>query len=120
MRSLLKIGVFLIVLFSAITFYNHGSASLPRIDSVTLSRGATDNSTPQGGSWKTWFHPLRESEHYVSKGYAKSWNLFHHLGGYGPWIEKVDGQGDLADLAPPEGCSIDQVHLVLDPRDVTE
>jgi len=38
--------------------------------------------------------------------------LFEHLGGYGPWIEKVDEQGVLADLAPPKECSIDQVHLV--------
>lgn len=111
-RSFLKIGVFLIILFSAITLYNHGSHSLPRIDSVTLSRGASDNTTPRGASWKSWFHPLRVAENNKHKKPVKGWNLFEHLGGYGPWIEKVDEQGVLTDLAPPEGCSINQVHLV--------
>ncbi|KAJ5241977.1 uncharacterized protein N7469_000304 [Penicillium citrinum] len=111
-RSFLKIGVFLIILFSAITLYNHGSPSLPRIDSVTLSRGASDNTTPRGASWKSWFHPLRVAENNKHKKPVKGWNLFEHLGGYGPWIEKVDEQGVLTDLAPPEGCSINQVHLM--------
>jgi hypothetical protein len=35
----------------------------------------------------------------------------HHLGGNGPWIPKTDGPfGD--DLSVPEGCQIEQVHMV--------
>lgn len=42
------------------------------------------------------------------------WNLFYHLGGNGPWIEKVDaryGTYEKDGTAPP-GCVIDQVHMV--------
>jgi hypothetical protein len=39
------------------------------------------------------------------------WNILYHLGGNGPWIPKVDGPfGD--DLSIPEGCRIEQVHMV--------
>jgi hypothetical protein len=39
------------------------------------------------------------------------WNLFYHLGGNGPWIQKVDGV--IHDtLAPPGGCVVDQAHMV--------
>lgn len=42
------------------------------------------------------------------------WNLFHHLGGNGPWIQKLDplfGTYE-AEGKPPEGCVVDQVHMV--------
>ena len=42
------------------------------------------------------------------------WNLFYHLGGNGPWIEKVDARfgSHEKDGKPPPGCVIDQVHMV--------
>lgn len=41
----------------------------------------------------------------------EDWNILYHLGGNGPWIPKVDGvYGD--DLSIPEGCRIEQVHMV--------
>jgi hypothetical protein len=40
------------------------------------------------------------------------WDLFYHLGGNGPWIPKVEGV--IHDtLAPPTGCDVDQVHMVI-------
>jgi hypothetical protein len=41
----------------------------------------------------------------------EDWNILYHLGGNGPWIPKTDGPfGD--DLSIPEGCQIEQVHVV--------
>lgn len=40
------------------------------------------------------------------------WDLFYHLGGNGPWIPKVEGVLHNG-LDPPEGCKVDQVHMVL-------
>lgn len=39
------------------------------------------------------------------------WNLLYHLGGNGPWIEKVDGVVE-GGTAPREGCVVEQVHMV--------
>lgn len=43
-----------------------------------------------------------------------AWNLFYHLGGNGPWIEKTDAKyGTYNENGkPPPGCVVDQVHLV--------
>ena len=42
------------------------------------------------------------------------WNVLYHLGGNGPWIEKVDGVAK-GGIAVPEGCQIDMVHMVYHP-----
>ncbi|KAI9842419.1 MAG: acid phosphatase pho5 [Sclerophora amabilis] len=41
----------------------------------------------------------------------KDWDILYHLGGNGPWIRKVDGIVT-ADIGPPEGCEVDQVHMM--------
>lgn len=47
-------------------------------------------------------------------GIDTEWDLFYHLGGNGPWIQKVDGV--ISDtLAPPAGRVVDQVHMVKSP-----
>lgn len=42
------------------------------------------------------------------------WNLFYHLGGNGPWIEKMDARFGTYDKEgkPPSGCEVDQVHMI--------
>ncbi len=42
------------------------------------------------------------------------WNLFYHLGGNGPWIEKANTRFGTYEKEgkPPEGCVVDQVHMV--------
>ncbi|PYH91930.1 phosphoglycerate mutase-like protein [Aspergillus ellipticus CBS 707.79] len=40
------------------------------------------------------------------------WNIHHHLGGYGPWVEKLDGEDELQGIDPPDRCTIDQVHMM--------
>ncbi|KAL4962495.1 allantoate permease family MFS transporter [Aspergillus stella-maris] len=67
--------------------------------------------SPWYPSWNSWFDPERKS----SPGDLEvpehdGWNLFYHLGGYGPWIEKVDGE--VEGIEPPGGCVVDQVHMM--------
>lgn len=40
-----------------------------------------------------------------------TWNIIEHLGGNSPWIPKRHGIVDEG-LEPPEGCFVDQVHMV--------
>ncbi|THW89001.1 phosphoglycerate mutase-like protein [Aureobasidium pullulans] len=42
---------------------------------------------------------------------TNDWNILYHLGGNGPWIPKADGVVE-GGLAPPEGCRVEQVHMV--------
>jgi hypothetical protein len=42
---------------------------------------------------------------------ASGWNLFHHLGGNGPWIRKKDGLY-YYDTPLPKTCRITQAHMV--------
>ena len=39
------------------------------------------------------------------------WNILYHLGGNSPWIRNIN---DIIEggIAPPEGCSVEQVHMV--------
>jgi len=39
------------------------------------------------------------------------WNIFYHLGGNGPWVEKVDGVLD-GGIQVPDGCEVDMAHMV--------
>lgn len=42
---------------------------------------------------------------------SPAWNILHHLGGNGPWIQNthrvIDGEFDA-----PEGCKVEQVHML--------
>lgn len=69
--------------------------------------------SPHGSSWTAWWHPERsiQKSAQLLKHRTQKWNILHHLGGNGPWIEKTDGMAD-EDIAPPEGCLVDQVHMV--------
>lgn len=57
---------------------------------------------------------LRSSTHQLAEIAPlekSSWNLFYHLGGNGPWIQKHTKEGSAAD-ALPKDCSVDQVHMM--------
>ncbi|KAL3473496.1 histidine phosphatase superfamily [Aspergillus californicus] len=43
---------------------------------------------------------------------SDGWNIHYHLGGYGPWIEKLDGPEDIQGIEAPAGCRVDQVHMM--------
>ena len=72
--------------------------------------------SPHYSSWDTWFHHSQYLFPKTSPGRdrRKDWNLLYHLDGNGPWIEKVDGDGGdgVRGIKPPEGCVVEQVHLV--------
>ncbi|KAL4898767.1 histidine phosphatase superfamily [Aspergillus ambiguus] len=69
-------------------------------------------SSPHYASWNSWFHPARSGIPGGRTGPSENdWNLLYHLGGNGPWIEKV-GDAELDGIDPPRGCSVDQVHMM--------
>jgi acid phosphatase len=71
---------------------------------------------PHHSSWNSWWHPQLSdgtlAEHKLGAGaITRDWNILYHLGGNGPWVEKVL---DVLDehIAPPESCEVVQVHMV--------
>ncbi|KAI9787879.1 MAG: acid phosphatase pho5 [Peltula sp. TS41687] len=68
---------------------------------------------PYTSSWVSWWGTSENKrKHKKDKSIIdKDWNLLYHLGGNGPWIEKVDGVV-AGGVAPPEGCAVEQVHMV--------
>ena len=44
----------------------------------------------------------------------EDWDHFYHLGGNGPWIQKTNAQFGAweEEGQPPDGCVVDQVHIV--------
>ncbi|KAH6618457.1 3-phytase B precursor [Boeremia exigua] len=71
---------------------------------------------PHHSSWTSWWHPQRSegsiSERNQGAGTTtKDWNILYHLGGNGPWVEKLI---DLAEpsIAVPPGCQVSQVHMM--------
>lgn len=40
-----------------------------------------------------------------------AWNILYHVGGNGPWIQKVHGVVE-GGVGAPDGCCVDQVHIV--------
>ena len=59
-----------------------------------------------GAIMNNWTHPQISATNTTN-----DWNILYHLGGNGPWISKVDGVVE-GGLAPPEGCRVEQVHMV--------
>jgi acid phosphatase len=71
---------------------------------------------PHHASWSSWWHPQRSDgtavEHKQGAGaITNDWNILYHLGGNGPWVEKVIDVVD-GGIAIPEGCQVEQVHMV--------
>lgn len=42
---------------------------------------------------------------------SRAWNVLYHVGGNGPWIQKIDGVVE-GGIGPPEGCVVEQIHMV--------
>lgn len=42
---------------------------------------------------------------------TQDWNILYHLGGNGPWIEKLENTVE-GGIAAPEGCKVEQVHMM--------
>lgn len=65
---------------------------------------------PYYASWGSWHDPQQLHEDR-SGATSQDWNVLHHMGGNGPWIEKVE---DIVPggIAVPKGCEIDQIHMM--------
>lgn len=66
------------------------------------------------GSWfgpQSWLPRTSPGQEASSTNRKSKWNILYHLGGNGPWIQKMDGvvQGG---VGPPEGCTVEQVHMM--------
>jgi len=71
-------------------------------------------SAPFAASWTTWFSPqLWKDGKIASKGgkVDKNWNILYHLGGTGPWVQKIDGVVT-NNVGPPPQCKVEQVHML--------
>ncbi len=117
--ALAKVRLPLFAILAAVLLYNHGpDCFLTTIKSIILPAADHTPISPHSASWKSWYHPLQSRSSHGTKPLNKDWNILHHLGGNGPWVEKLDEGGTTPDLAPPPGCSIDQVHMVGDSDDL--
>ncbi|OJD35609.1 phosphoglycerate mutase-like protein [Diplodia corticola] len=91
-----------------------------------VSRQCHDGSyatSPYSSSWISWWNkdrhaasmngaPLGTNARGQGGGaIGQDWNVLYHLGGNGPWVEKVDGVLDEG-IAVPEGCNVEQVHMM--------
>ncbi|KAF2434710.1 phosphoglycerate mutase-like protein [Tothia fuscella] len=79
-------------------------------------QGPIPKSLPFTSGRTSWFHPQSwlpstTSSQNSPKGTKHKWNILYHLGGNGPWIQKVDGIVD-GGIGPPEGCEVEQVHMM--------
>jgi acid phosphatase len=73
-------------------------------------------SKPHQSTWSSWWHPQRSdgvlAEHKQGAGVTTNdWNILYHLGGNGPWVERIIDVVD-GGIAVPEGCQVEQVHMV--------
>jgi acid phosphatase len=108
-RSLPKISIVLITVVLGLIIYRVSEVTFPA-QSIAPAP-VVQHVSPHAGSWRTWFHPDQSEVKSSKQDLKHEWNIFHHLGGNGPWIENTNEE--LAStLAAPEGCSVDQVHLV--------
>lgn len=115
LRYLLTVSA-VVCLLGAVFFLAPYSSQVPF---SPVSLGSSDEpwslasfytAVPYTSSWGSWWHPHRQTgsgQSIIEKG----WNLLYHLGGNGPWIEKIDGVVD-GGLGPPEGCKVEQAHMV--------
>ncbi|KAE8387504.1 histidine phosphatase superfamily [Aspergillus alliaceus] len=102
MSSLLSPWTLIISLLTAIVSVSY----------YTRSPSASEVGSPHCASWNTWFNPFEyPSNRSRTVWQGNDWNLLYHLGGNGPWVEKIDGPGARG-VDPPNGCAIEQVHMM--------
>lgn len=98
----------MICLLASVLFLLHpqSSYSLPNSLQVVLPSFLQ---TQHAGWWSN------EPDHPLAPGSAvdvDGWDILYHLGGNGPWVEKVDGVVE-SGIQVPAGCEVDMVHMVV-------
>lgn len=71
---------------------------------------------PHHASWSSWWHPQRNDGSVFERSQGagtttRDWNILYHLGGNGPWVEKVTDVVETG-IAVPDGCEVEQVHMM--------
>lgn len=113
-----------ILLLAIYVTYNPRSSSPPyhlvaEPEPSVQHTGYLDNECagkPHNAGWGAWWHPQRKSQ-TPGQGAGtstKDWNILYHLGGNGPWVEKVHNVVE-GGIAVPASCRVEQVHMVGDP-----
>ncbi|KAF2847723.1 phosphoglycerate mutase-like protein [Plenodomus tracheiphilus IPT5] len=92
------------------------TSSLPSKCPLECTTSAGPRSQPHHSSWNSWWHPERSRgvslESQVGAGTTTDdWNILYHLGGNGPWIEKITDVVE-GGVAVPEDCVVEQVHMI--------
>ena len=62
-------------------------------------------------AYKPWLSDQWVSQRAWKWGEGLQWNMLYHLGGNGPWIQKIDNVVQDG-FEPPAGCQVEQVHMV--------
>ncbi|KAL2820058.1 histidine phosphatase superfamily [Aspergillus granulosus] len=102
---------FLAAIAGIFSFY-HDDALLLICERFTArcNTGHYPGTSPQYPSWNSWFNPFPDLREKSSPLKSDGWNLHYHLGGYGPWVEKLDGP--VQGIEVPPGCLVDQAHMM--------
>jgi acid phosphatase len=114
-------GVFVLIALLYSAYIRSGSARPQQPPAyASTNRGNPlklgNEALPFTAGWSSWFHPQSWIPNSNDGGLGtatinKKWNILYHLGGNGPWIQKVDGIVD-GGIGPPEGCTVEQVHMM--------
>ncbi|RDW72574.1 uncharacterized protein DSM5745_07746 [Aspergillus mulundensis] len=98
-----------IIVIASIVSLSFEDASIIIRNYITASLVGVDIASPYVPSWNTWLDPLQKVPHGETQFIPESdgWNLYYHLGGYGPWIEKAEGP--VQGIEPPAGCHVEQM-----------
>lgn len=100
----------MLVLFSTVVFLLNPSSSsawsLGGAQHILSPPANSDLRTQHQGCSAT----LASSE-CIHGGPNDEWNIFYHLGGNGPWIQKVDDVVE-GGFEAPKGCQVDMIHMV--------
>lgn len=86
MSSLLTFIISFFAAFLGVFFYN---GSLPSPVFQFLTSYNQHPISPHHASWNTWLHPSRAISEGSGVSRRRGWNIHHHLGGNGPWIEMI-------------------------------
>jgi acid phosphatase len=115
-------GIFalLILLYNFYSYSNSAPASPPTSYYSPAQNPAlsfAEQTLPFTSGRSSWFAPQSwlprtlPGQEASSSNRKSKWNILYHLGGNGPWIQKMDGIVE-GGVGPPEGCTVEQVHMM--------
>lgn len=115
-------AIIIVLIALPLNYYSLRPSTCPPLDAQHSHLGYLEYECagkPHQSSWDAWFHPGSMSsiegygnDHQKRAGaVTRDWNILYHLGGNGPWVEKVIDTVK-GGIAVPIGCEVEQVHMV--------